>query len=41
MRIYGKWKRLSLDVDGNATAQTLYGGAEDLNLFTLGFVVFY
>jgi hypothetical protein len=41
LRIYGKWKRLSLDVDGNATAQTLYGGAEDLNLFTLGFVVFY
>jgi len=41
LKIYGKWKRLKLDVDGNAQAQALYGGAEDLNIFILGFVVFY
>ncbi|MGI9284967.1 MAG: porin [Pseudomonadales bacterium] len=34
--IYGKWKQLSLDVDGTAAAEALYDGAEDLDLVTLG-----
>ena len=34
--IYGKWEQLGLDVEGNAAAQALYNGSEDLNLATLG-----
>ena len=34
--IYGKWKQLSLDVDGTAAADALYNGAEDLSLITAG-----
>lgn len=35
MRVYAKWEELSLDVDGSATAEAIYGGAEDLALVTL------
>ena len=41
LQIYGKFENLNLDVEGNANAQALYGGAEDLNSFTLGFVYFF
>lgn len=41
LKIYGKWEQLSLDVDGNAAADALYGGAEDLDTFTLGVTYFF
>ncbi len=41
LKLYGKWEQLSLDVSGNAQAQALYGGAKDLDLATLGVVVFF
>ncbi len=39
--IYGKFENLSLDVDGDANAQALYGGAEDLGTFTFGVTFFF
>lgn len=39
--VYGKFENLSLDVEGNATAQALYGGAEDLRTFTFGVTFFF
>jgi hypothetical protein len=39
--IYAKYELLSLDVSGNATAEALYGGAEDLTLVTLGLTYFF
>ena len=39
--IYGKWEQLSLDVDGDAATQVIYGGADDLDTFTLGAVYFF
>lgn len=39
--IYGKFENLGLDIEGSAAAQTIYGGAEDLALFTLGTTFFF
>lgn len=39
--IYLKYELLSLDVDGDATAKAIYGGAEDLTLVTLGLTYFF
>jgi hypothetical protein len=39
--IYGKFENLSLDVEGDANAQALYGGAEDLSTFTFGVTFFF
>jgi len=39
--VYGKYEQLSLDVEGNATAQALYNGAEDLKLGTVGVTYFF
>lgn len=39
--IYGKFENLSLDVEGDANAQALYGGAEDLATFTFGVTFFF
>ena len=40
--IYGNWQSLGLDVDGTtAAAQTAYGGADDLDTFTLGATYFF
>lgn len=41
LKIYGKWEQLSLDVDGNAVADALYNGAEDLDTITLGATYFF
>jgi hypothetical protein len=41
LRIYGKWEQLSLDVDGNATADAIYDDADDLNTFTLAVTYFF
>ncbi len=39
--IYGAYENLDVDVDGPAATQALYAGAEDLDIFTLGFTFFY
>jgi hypothetical protein len=39
--IYLKYENLSLDVDGDANAQALYGAAEDLSFLTLGVTFFF
>ena len=39
--IYGVWEQLDLDVDGDATTATMYGGAQELDLFTLGATYFF
>ncbi len=39
--IYLKYENLSLDVDGDATAQAIYGGAEDLSFLILGATFFF
>ena len=39
--LYAKYESLGLDVEGDATAQALYGGAEDLDLLTLGLTFFF
>ena len=39
--LYVKYESLGLDVEGDATAQALYGGAEDLDLLTLGLTFFF
>lgn len=41
LRIYGKLENLSLDVDGNATAEAIYDDADDLNTFTLAVTYFF
>jgi len=39
--IFGKWEQLDLDVDGTAGAQAVYGGADELDTFSLGMVYFF
>lgn len=39
--IYGKWEQLELEVDGTTTAQSAYGGGEELSTFTLGATYFF
>jgi len=39
--IYGVWENLDLDVDGTAAAQTIFGGSDDVNTFTLGLTYFF
>ncbi len=39
--LYIKYENLSLDVDGDAAVQALYGGAEDLSTFTFGLTYFF
>ncbi|MFW2439209.1 MAG: porin [Arenicellales bacterium] len=41
LRIYGKWARLSLDVNGNANARAIYDNADDLNMVTVAGVFFF
>ena len=39
--LYVKYENLSLDVDGDATAQAIYGGAEDLSFLVFGLTYFF
>lgn len=39
--LYLKYENLSLDVDGDAATQAIYGGAEDLGLLTFGVTFFF
>ncbi len=39
--LYIKYENLSLDVDGDAAVQALYGGAEDLSFVTFGLTFFF
>lgn len=39
--IYGIWEQLDLDVDGSAATSALYGGAQELDTFTLGATYFF
>ncbi len=39
--LYVKYENLSLDVEGDATAQALYGGAEDLSFIVFGVTFFF
>ncbi len=39
--MYAKYEIISLDVDGTASAQALYNGAQDLNLLQLGGTFFF
>ena len=41
LRVYGKWERLSLDVDGDANAKAIYDDADDLNTFTVAVTFFF
>ena len=39
--IYGAYENLDLDIDGNAVAQRVYGGVDELDLFTAGMTFFF
>lgn len=39
--MYAKYEIISLDIDGSSSAQSLYGGAKDLNLLQLGATFFF
>ena len=39
--IYGIWEQLELDVSGTAATAVAYGGAQDLDTFTLGAIYFF
>ncbi len=39
--IYGIWEQLDLDVEGDAATTAVYGGAQELDMFTLGATYFF